>query len=96
MRDPGTGGENLVNMQTDDLAANLSEQMLARGQHMRGYLEFFIPKPLPLSNGRIKAELFLTDSLNAVHRSGEQEIWYVGDGWRGGNMGQAHKSPGRL
>jgi hypothetical protein len=96
MRDPRTGEENLVNMQTDDLAASLSELMLARGQHSRGYLEFFIPEPLPLSNERIKAELTLTDSLNAVLRSGEQEIWYVGEGWRGGNTSQAHKSPGKV
>jgi len=95
MRDPSTGGENLVNSQTDDLAANLSEALLARGQHLQGYFEFFSAEPLPLNNARIKAELTLTDSLNAIHRSGEQEIWYVGEGWRGGNVSQAHKSLGR-
>jgi len=94
MREPGTGAENLVNMQTDDLAAILSENLVARGQHLRGYLEFYIPETLSLANAKIKAELTFTDSLNVVHRSGEQTIWYVGEGWRGGNMTQAHKSSG--
>ncbi len=95
MRDPSTGAENLVNMQTNDLAAHLGEIMLAHGQHLKGYLEFYIPEPLSLSNAKIKAELTLTDSLNSIHRSGQQEIWYVGEGWRGGNVSQAHKAPGK-
>lgn len=95
MQDPSTGAENLVNMQTNDLAALLSENLVARGQHLRGYLEFYIPDALSLTNSKIKAELTLTDSLNVIHSSGEQMIWYVGEGWRGGNMTQAHKSSGR-
>jgi hypothetical protein len=94
MRDPSSGAENLVNMQAPDLAVSLSEMMLPRGQHFHGYFEFYVATPFPLSTAKIKAELNLTDALSTVHHSGEQEIWYIGEGWRGGNVGQAHKSPG--
>ena len=94
MRDPSSGAENLVNMQAPDFAVSLSEMMLPRGQHFHGYFEFYVATPFPLSTAKIKAELNLTDALSTVHHSGEQEIWYIGEGWRGGNVGQAHKSPG--
>ncbi len=74
MREPSTGAENLVNMQTDDLAAILSENLVARGQHLRGYLEFYIPETLSLANAKIKAELTFTDSLNVVHHHVEFAI----------------------
>jgi hypothetical protein len=91
VNDANRGGMNVVSMQTDDLATYLAETMLPRGQHCRGFLEFYIRTALPLENAKIEAELTVTDSLECVHKSGKQTIQYVGERWVGGNASHAYR-----